>query len=53
MDQRQDLLGNRVTAASDRTLAAIDDFVGGFLAYETRALEILAVAGLGPEEKLA
>src|SRR5579859_3829284 len=53
MNQRQDFLGNRVTAANDRTLAAIDDFVGGFLAYETRALNILAAADADPGNALA
>jgi ABC-type transport system substrate-binding protein/ABC-type dipeptide/oligopeptide/nickel transport system permease component len=53
MDQRQDVLGNRVTVGSDRTLSAIDDFVGGFLAYETRALGILAAADEDPGNALA
>jgi ABC-type transport system substrate-binding protein/ABC-type dipeptide/oligopeptide/nickel transport system permease component/tetratricopeptide (TPR) repeat protein len=53
MSQRQDFLGNRVTADNDRTLLAIDDFVGGFLAYETRALGILAAADLDQGNALA
>jgi tetratricopeptide (TPR) repeat protein len=45
---RLDLLGNPVTVASDAELAAIDAFVGGLLAYETRAAEILAGAEAAP-----
>jgi hypothetical protein len=33
----RDCLGNALSAASSGTLQAIDDFVGGLLAYETRA----------------
>jgi ABC-type transport system substrate-binding protein/ABC-type dipeptide/oligopeptide/nickel transport system permease component len=53
MDQHQDGLGNRVTVSDSRTLAAIDDFVVGFLAYETRALGILAAADAAPDTALA
>lgn len=53
MDQGQDVLGNRVTVGGGRTLSAIDDFVGGFLAYETRALGILAAADEDPGNPLA
>ncbi|MEI9983792.1 MAG: hypothetical protein WDN69_11645, partial [Aliidongia sp.] len=49
MPLRHDYLGNPVTGAGDATLAAIDDFVGGFLGYETRALGILAAAEADPE----
>jgi hypothetical protein len=48
-----DYLGNRVTGASDRTLAGIDDFVGGFLGYEQRMLGILATADADPGSCLA
>src|SRR3974390_650934 len=50
---RQDYLGNPVTAASDATLAAIDDFVGGFLGYEQRMLGVLAAADADPGNCLA
>jgi len=40
----RDCLGNAVSAASPSTLRAIDDFVGGFLAYETRAERIVRAA---------
>ena len=39
-----DCLGNSLSAASPGTLQAIDDFVGGFLAYETRAERIVRAA---------
>jgi len=48
-----DALGNPVTAAAPATLAAIDDFVMGFLAYEPRAVNILAAAEADPECGLA
>lgn len=44
----QDHLGNPVTVANDATLTAIDDFVGGFLGYETRAVGILKAAQADP-----
>ena len=50
---RQDWLGNAVTAGSDATVAGIDDFVQGFLAYETRAANILAAADADAESALA
>ena len=40
----RDCLGNSLSAASAGTLQAIDDFVGGFLAYETRAERIVLAA---------
>ncbi|RYE82788.1 MAG: tetratricopeptide repeat protein [Hyphomicrobiales bacterium] len=40
----QDALGNEVSGGSSATLAGIDDFVTGFLAYETRASNVLAAA---------
>jgi tetratricopeptide (TPR) repeat protein len=50
---RQDYLGNPVTAQGDGTLRAIDDFVEGYLAYETRAERILAAADADPGSCLA
>jgi tetratricopeptide (TPR) repeat protein len=40
----RDCLGNTLSAASPGALRAIDDFVGGFLAYETRAERIVRAA---------
>jgi tetratricopeptide (TPR) repeat protein len=45
---QQDYLGNPVTGGRDGTLRAIDDFIGGFLAYETRAEGIIAAADADP-----
>jgi len=45
---RRDLLGNPVSTDSDATLQGVDDFVGGMLAYETRAVNVLAVADADP-----
>jgi hypothetical protein len=39
-----DCLGNAVTLESDAALAALDDFVEGFIASEARAVNILAAA---------
>lgn len=50
---RHDYLGNPVTGAGDATLAAIDDFIGGFLGYEERILSILAAADADPGSCLA
>jgi Flp pilus assembly protein TadD len=47
-----DCLGNPVTARVN-TLRAIDDFIGGYLAYETRAEAIVAAADADPECCLA
>jgi hypothetical protein len=41
----QDLLGNPVTVRQAATLAAIDDFIEGYLAYERRAERIVAASG--------
>jgi predicted Zn-dependent protease len=43
-----DCLGNPVTARAT-TLRAIDDFIGGYLAYETRAEAIVAAADADPD----
>jgi tetratricopeptide (TPR) repeat protein len=48
-----DLLGNDVTAGDAATLAGIHDFVGGMLSYETRAVNIIAVADAAPGHCLA
>jgi hypothetical protein len=50
---RYDYLGNPVSADSDATLAAINDFVGGFLGYEERMLNVLAAADANPDACLA
>lgn len=49
----QDLLGNPVTVQQASTLAAIDDFIEGYLAYETRAEGIAAAADADPDCCLA
>ena len=48
-----DALGNAVTGARPATLAAIDDFVMGFLGYEPRAVNVLAAADADPDCCLA
>lgn len=40
----QDALGNEVTTSEAATLAGIDDFITGFLAYETKAANVMAAA---------
>jgi tetratricopeptide (TPR) repeat protein len=50
---QRDYLGNPVTGQSDATLRGIDDFIEGYLAYETRAERILAVAAADPASCLA
>ena len=49
----QDYLGNTVTGGDGATLAAIDDFIGGFLGYEERMLRIAAAADADPGSCLA
>jgi hypothetical protein len=49
----RDWLGNEVTASGAATVVGIDDFVGGFLAYETRAVNILAAADADQDSALA
>ena len=44
MSLAHDCLGNPVSSADAPTLAAIDTFIGGFLSYETRAVDILKAA---------
>jgi tetratricopeptide (TPR) repeat protein len=50
---RRDYLGNAVTGQHDTTVHAIDDFIEGYLAYETRAEHILAAADADPESCMA
>ncbi len=50
---QHDYLGNPVTGAGGATLAAIDDFVGGFLGYEERMLRVVAAADADPAACLA
>ncbi len=49
----RDWLGNPVTAGAAATVAGIDDFTQGFLAYETRATNILAAADADADSALA
>jgi hypothetical protein len=49
----RDYLNNPVAAQRDTTVRAIDDFIEGYLAYETRAERILAAADAEPESCLA
>ena len=49
----QDALGNEVSTRDAAMLAGIDDFVGGFLGYETRATNVLAAADADPDSVLA
>ena len=48
-----DALGNDVTTTDPSTLAGIDDFVAGFLGYETKATNVLAAADADPDSVLA
>jgi hypothetical protein len=50
---QRDYLSNPVTAQREATLRGIDDFVQGYLAYETRAERILGAADADPESCLA
>jgi tetratricopeptide (TPR) repeat protein len=50
---QRDYLGNPVGAQRDPTLHGIDDFIEGYLAYESRAERILAAADAEPESCLA
>ncbi len=49
----QDALGNEVSGTNEATLPGIDDFVTGFLGYETKATNILAAADADPDSVLA
>jgi tetratricopeptide (TPR) repeat protein len=50
---QHDYLGNPVTGERQTTLRAVDDFIEGYLAYETRAEGILAAADADPGSCLA
>jgi hypothetical protein len=50
---RRDYLGNPVSVQRDSTMRAVDDFIEGYLAYETRAERILAAADADPGSCLA
>jgi hypothetical protein len=52
-DRPTDPLGNPVSAMRTATLRAVEDFVAGMLAYETRAEGIVAAADAEPECCLA
>lgn len=41
---RHDLLGNEIHVADAASVAAVDDFVGGFIASEARIVNVLAAA---------
>jgi tetratricopeptide (TPR) repeat protein len=49
---RVDFLGNPVSVTTDASLAAVNDFVDGFLAYETRAAGVLAATDADPASAL-
>ncbi len=49
----RDYLGNPITGTSAGTLRGIDEFIEGYLAYETRAERILAAAAADPESCMA
>ena len=46
---RQDHLGNPTSTEWDATLRAVDDFIDGYLAYETRAEGIVRAADADPD----
>jgi hypothetical protein len=50
---QHDYLGNPVAGMRDTTLRAVDDFIEGYLAYETRAEGILPAADAEPTSCLA
>ena len=50
---QRDYLGSEVTGCSDGTLRSIDDFIVGFLAYETRAEAILPAADADADSCMA
>jgi len=52
MPLRHDYLGNPVTVGGDAELAALDDFIRAFLAYEARAAEVVAAADAHPGNAL-
>ena len=50
---QRDYLGNPVGAQRRHTLRGIDDFIEGYLAYETRAERVTAAADADPESCMA
>ena len=50
---KRDCLGNEVTTATTETLSGIDDFISGFLGYETRAVNVVSAADAAPDTLLA
>ena len=48
-----DCLGNSLSAAEQPTLRAVDDFIEGYLAYETRAENIIRAAEADPASCMA
>jgi hypothetical protein len=46
---QQDYLGNPISAMQVATRHAVDDFIEGYLAYETRAERILTAADEDPQ----
>ena len=50
---QRDYLGNPITGGRDSTLRGIDEFIEGYLAYETRAESILITAAADPESCVA
>lgn len=50
---QRDYLGNPITGERDSTLQEIDEFIEGYLAYETRAERILAAAAADPDSCMA
>jgi hypothetical protein len=50
---QRDYLGNPISGERDSTLQAIDEFIEGYLAYETRAERILIGAAADPESCMA
>lgn len=49
----RDYLGNPITGERGSTLRGIDEFIEGYLAYETRAERILGIADADPESCMA
>jgi tetratricopeptide (TPR) repeat protein len=50
---QRDYLGNPLTGRCEATLRSIDDFIEGYLAYESRAESILRAADADPESCMA